>query len=1065
MPQADESFAEKSWLVRKLPQGNRARLGLAAFVLALVVGALVWIERERIADDFIAGQLADLGIPARYEVVSIGPRRQVLRNVVVGDPARPDLTIELVELRLRYRIGMPQIASLKLVRPRLQGKIGPDGLSFGALDKVIFAEREAPPQLPDIDLKLVDGQGRIATDYGPLLFAAAGSGGLDDGFRGSLVASGSRWTNGDCTAGPARLTGVIAVDDGKPSLRGPLHLARVACAASEFSLDALEMQLAMEVGRDLSSLSGKGAVKTGKLAQGTVRSQGLNGDLTLRATDGIVSSRFDLAARSVQSQQLMLATLGAVGEVTLRGESGRIEASGKLHGNELRLGSGVDQSLQQAQANSAGTLAESLLAKFRGAVAREAKGSVLNAEFLLRSKQGTVSLVMPRAEWRGGSGAQLVALSQLQLALKGDSIEQISGNFLTGGKDLPQINGRIQRAAGGMPVLRLAMEPYASGNSRLALPVLVVSQVDEGDFALTGKMVASGAIPTGSVEDAEFPLTGGWDSRGGAWLWRRCTDFRFARLTISELELEGSRARICPNGRAPILALDRRGTRFSARMDAHDWAGRLAGEPARIRFESARFSSRTGFAAEDIELAYGTADSRSRFALGKVATSPGALAAGNFQAGEFALGPVPMDISEASGRWSFVNGVLSVAEGQFRVSDRQGSARFEPLVARDAVLEFADGRIEALAALRHPASDTIVTEVVIEHDLASAVGHASLAVDALRFDKQLQPADLSGLALGIVALADGTLNGSGRIDWRGSDVVSTGSITTDDFDFAAEFGPVNGVSGTVRFSDLVALTTAPDQKLKIASINPGIEVFDGELTFELRDGQFLSLKHGIWPFVGGTLILRPVQLNLKVPEERRYVIEIVGADAALFVQQMDLGNISATGTFDGSFPLVFDENGDGRIEDGQLISRPPGGNLSYVGELTYEDLSAMGNYAFQTLRSLDYRKMTVVMNGLLSGEIITQLKFDGVRQGKDASRNIFTKQLAKLPIEFRINIRAQFHQLLTSFKSLYDPSFLRDPRDLGLLTSDGTRFIRPDNEEPVPGDEPAIQRQESEQMP
>ena len=195
------------------------------------------------------------------------------------------------------------------------------------------------------------------------------------------------------------------------------------------------------------------------------------------------------------------------------------------------------------------------------------------------------------------------------------------------------------------------------------------------------------------------------------------------------------------------------------------------------------------------------------------------------------------------------------------------------------------------------------------------------------------------------------------------------------------------------------------------------------------------------------------------------MIEIVGADAALFVQQMDPGNISATGTFDGSFPLVFDENGDGRIEDGQLISRPPGGNLSYVGELTYEDLSAMGNYAFQTLRSLDYRKMTVVMNGLLSGEIITQLKFDGVRQGKDASRNIFTKQLAKLPIEFRINIRAQFHQLLTSFKSLYDPSFLRDPRDLGLLTSDGTRFIRPDNEEPVPGDEPAIQRQESEQMP
>lgn len=1062
MAQADESFAETPWLLRKLPQGKGARLGMAAIVLALVVGSLVWFERERIADDFIADQLEDLGIPATYEVVSIGPRRQILRNVVVGDPARPDLTIEVVEVRVRYRIGMPQIAALKLVRPRLLGRIGPDGLSFGSLDRVIFAERVAPPRLPDIDLQLVDGQGRIATAYGPVLLAAAGSGGLDDGFRGNLVASGNGWKSEECVVGPGRLTGAIAVDDGKPSLRGPISLARVECADSGFSLDAPKVQLVLEVGRDLSSITGKGAVKTGRLVQGDIRSQGLGGGVTLRAGEGIVSSRFDLVAKSVQSPQLAMASLGAKGDLTWRGGSGRIEANGALHGDELRLGSGIDQSLRVAQAGAAGTLVEPLLAKLRGAIASEAQGSVFDSAFVLRSRPESASLVMPRAAWRGGSGADLMAVSQLQVALKGGSIERVSGNFLTGGKDLPQINGRIQPRAGGQPVLRLAMEPYASGNSRLALPVLVITQQGEGDFGLTGRLVASGAIPTGSVENAEFPLAGGWDSRGGAWLWRRCADLRFARLTISELELDGSRARICPSGRAPIMALDQRGARFSARMDAHVLAGRLGGEPANIRFESARFSSRAGFAAEDVELAYGAPDSRSRFALGKIATDPGETVEGTFEAGEFALGAVPLDISEADGTWSYADGKLSLANALFRVIDRQESARFEPLVAHDAILEFANGRIEARAALRHPASDTIVTEVAIEHDLASAVGHADLAVDSLRFDKQLQPADLSRLALGIVALADGTVNGSGRIDWRGSDVVSTGSITTDDFDFAAEFGPVNGLSGTVRFSDLVALTTAPNQKLKIASINPGIEVFDGELTFELRDGQFLSLKHGIWPFVGGTLTLRPVNLNLKVPEERRYVIEIVGADAAQFVQQMDLGNISATGTFDGSFPLVFDENGDGRIVDGRLISRPPGGNLSYVGELTYEDLSAMGNYAFQTLRSLDYRQMTVVMNGLLSGEIITQLKFDGVRQGEGASRNFITRRIGKLPIEFRVNIRAQFHQLMTSFKSIYDPGFLRDPRDLGLLTSDGKRFVRPSEDEPRSTDEPAVQRQESE---
>jgi hypothetical protein len=101
----------------------------------------------------------------------------------------------------------------------------------------------------------------------------------------------------------------------------------------------------------------------------------------------------------------------------------------------------------------------------------------------------------------------------------------------------------------------------------------------------------------------------------------------------------------------------------------------------------------------------------------------------------------------------------------------------------------------------------------------------------------------------------------------------------------------------------------------------------------------------------------------------------------------------------------------------------------------------------------------------LIGEIVTSLRFDGVRQGEGASRNIITREIAKLPIQFRVNVRAPFYQLLTSFESMSDPSFLRDPRDLGLLYSDGTRFVGPDGSESDISDEPPIQRQESELVP
>jgi hypothetical protein len=42
-----------------------------------------------------------------------------------------------------------------------------------------------------------------------------------------------------------------------------------------------------------------------------------------------------------------------------------------------------------------------------------------------------------------------------------------------------------------------------------------------------------------------------------------------------------------------------------------------------------------------------------------------------------------------------------------------------------------------------------------------------------------------------------------------------------------------------------------------------------------------------------------------------------------------------------------------------------------------------------------------------------------------------------LPIRFDVNVRAQFYQLISSLRSLYDPSMVRDPRTLGLVDAQG----------------------------
>ena len=54
------------------------------------------------------------------------------------------------------------------------------------------------------------------------------------------------------------------------------------------------------------------------------------------------------------------------------------------------------------------------------------------------------------------------------------------------------------------------------------------------------------------------------------------------------------------------------------------------------------------------------------------------------------------------------------------------------------------------------------------------------------------------------------------MDWNGETITSSGTFGSDGFDLAAAFGPVRGLAGKIVFTDLINLTTAPDQTVTIA---------------------------------------------------------------------------------------------------------------------------------------------------------------------------------------------------------------------------------------------------------
>ena len=853
---------------------------------------------------------------------------------------------------------------------------------------------------------------------------------------------------------------------------GPLRLVNLSCPTQGLALRYAALAMKTTVDADFKGVDGQGRIETGALAAGGGRTNGLTGSLRATWRNDALTARYSLAARGLTHPQARAALLTAEGTVRGRNGLAALELQSDIAGNGVRIGEGLDGVLASAARSAQGTFAAPLIAQTRAALAREGRASAFTAQLTARRAEGVTSLLIPQANLRGGSGDTLLALSQAQVSFGKGGVPRLSGNLATGGAGLPRIVGRMERGPGGDAVLRLSMAEYRSGESALEIPELVLAQANSGALGFSGRARASGALPGGSARNLVVPLNGSYSTRGGLSLWTRCTTIGFDRLAVASLTLERRSLTLCPTRGQPIVRSDGRGLRIAAGAPSLDLSGRLASTPIRLRTGPVGFAYPGALSAREVDVALGPAATASTFRISNLTATFGRDIAGKFDGADIRLFAVPMNLENTSGKWRYAGGVLSVSDGDFRLVDREAVPRFNPLVANGGTLTLRDNLIRANATLREPTSGREVTDVAIIHNLGSGVGHADLTVDGLLFDSRLQPDTLTPRAKGVVANVAGTVRGTGRIDWNERGTTSHGSFSSDNLDFAAAFGPVKGASGTVEFVDLIGLTTAPNQRIRIASVNPGIEVTDGEVTFSLLNGQILNVGGATWPFMGGTLTLRGTTLNLGTSEERRYVFEIEGLQAAEFVTRMDLPNIAATGTFDGTLPIIFDQSGNGRIEGGLLIARPPGGNVSYVGELTREDLGTMANFAFDALRSLDYQQMSVAMDGNLTGEIVTRVRFDGVKQGAGAKRNFITKRFENLPLRFNINIRAPFYQLITSLKAMYDPASTRDPRDVGLLDREGNVLRREVNPAPpaikpddIIPDQPPVQTSESEKQP
>jgi hypothetical protein len=760
---------------------------------------------------------------------------------------------------------------------------------------------------------------------------------------------------------------------------------------------------------------------------GPHRLAGVRGRLTANGNIRDMRGELDIASGAAAVASFRASATRVTGDYALSPRHGHVALDGDI---ALRgfTAPGALRSVAASLRSGGGTPVGPIGEQLAAALLRLTEGgAVATARLRVVNRDGRGSVQFANLDLAARGGARLRAVGGSGITFNWpSSLLRTDGEFALSGGGLPTARFTLRQARAGGPIEGVGrIAPMAAGSSRLALGQVRFSALPDGTTRIETVALISGRFRGGRVEALSIPVRGRL-SGGGFAFGESCAPASFQRLVLEDLSIGPSRLALCPTGRALVRRAPGGRVQGGGEVRGARLAGTLGRSPieataGRVRFDLAG----RAFTATGVAVRLGRDPTLQRLNVGELTGRfvPGGVT-GTFGALDGKLAAVPFLLDEGSGRWQVHRGDLAV-EGRVRVSDERDPSRFHPLVSDDFRLTLAENQVHATGWLKHPASGTRVLRATIDHDLRTGTGRADIDVPGVRFALDgLQPEDLTRLTVGVIALVDGTVSGRGEIRWRPGSTTSTGTFSTEGMNLAASFGPVEGLTTTVQFTDLLRLESAPGQVARIDMIRAGIDVANGTVRYQLRPDSQVQIEGGQWPFAGGELLLQPTLLDFSRPDTRYLTFQVVGLQAAQFIDQTGLTAIELTGVFDGVLPMQFDVRG-GRIVGGRLEARPGGGTLSYVGVVDRANMPAAGRMAFDALRSMRYSLLEIRLDGALAGEFLSRIRLEGLSAAN--RQNFLVRQFARIPFRFNITVRGPLRAVIGITRDMKDPSILIQP--------------------------------------
>ncbi|MEO7239825.1 MAG: hypothetical protein ABIW16_00330, partial [Sphingomicrobium sp.] len=297
--EARAADAQEAVIVRRSRAGRWAALGgLALLAVMLIAVAGVWIARRPIASNFLEREFDRRGAKATYHLDRVGLRTQQVSNLVIGDPARPDLVAKLAQVQVRIKWnGSIEVYRIVARGVRLRGKMVRGKVSWGEVDKLLPPPSGKPFQLPNFVLDVADSSIALATPFGPLGIALQGSGNLTGGFTGRVAAVSPRLVPGKCQALNLRTNAAVDIVARRPHIVGPITLDRLSCPNSRFEIVAPRFDVDSRSNESFNAFDGKGRMAIQTLTAGDNGLAAFVGDLSFVGTPRAIRGEVKLAAQ------------------------------------------------------------------------------------------------------------------------------------------------------------------------------------------------------------------------------------------------------------------------------------------------------------------------------------------------------------------------------------------------------------------------------------------------------------------------------------------------------------------------------------------------------------------------------------------------------------------------------------------------------------------------------------------------------------------------------------------------------------------------------------------------